>query len=42
MTRTRAWTGVVLAALAGVPMGLGAGADQPAMARGGGGGRGGY
>ena len=37
MTTTRAWTGVVLAALAGVPMGLGAGADQPAMARGGGG-----
>ena len=41
MTTTRAWTGVVLAALAGVPMGLGAGADQPAQARGGGGGRGG-
>ncbi len=41
MTTTRAWTGVVLAALAGLPMGLGAGADQPAQARGGGGGRGG-
>ena len=41
MTTPRAWTGVVLAALAGVPMGLGAGADQPAQARGGGGGRGG-
>ena len=37
MTTTRAWTGVVLAALAGVPMGLGAGADQPAQARGDGG-----
>lgn len=41
MTTTRAWTGVVLAALAGLPMGLGVGADQPALARGGGGGRGG-
>lgn len=37
MTTTRAWTGVVLAALAGLPMGLGAGADQPAQARGDGG-----
>ena len=37
MTTTRAWTGVVLAALAGLPMGLGAGADQPALARGDGG-----
>lgn len=38
MTTTRAWTGVLLAALAGLPLGLGAGVDQQALARGGGGG----
>jgi hypothetical protein len=38
MSNARQWTGLALAALVGLPMGLVAPGDQPALARGGGGG----